>query len=289
MRHHRIGARGLQSSLGCKISAKKPRLAPPAVPTSHNNSQQFCAQDQPTNGSLPSWRDGVPVDIDLNATALIAVDMQNDFATRTAGLRKKGIDISPLAAVIPAIDVLVANTRVAGLPVIWLNWGVRADRANLPPLFVEKSARNLPTHSDPAPSGRGRILCAKGDWGAAIVDGLSVEATDINVYKHRFSGFWDNELDSISASARHLHATVRRRQHRPLCFSRLYKMRAFLGYDCMLVDDSCATVSPVTCATPFSFSFANCMALLRQVAPSSTAAQMRGAGVPAKSDNRSAS
>jgi ureidoacrylate peracid hydrolase len=183
------------------------------------------------------------VDIDLAASALIVVDMQNDFVHPDGWFASKGIDLSPIRAVIPAIERLTAGLRHAGVPVIWLNWGVRADRANLPPLTIEKGrAGDSPTYADPSPSGRGGIL-VRDEWGAAIADGLTVAPSDVVVHKHRLSGFWDNELDSI---LRHCGITT-------LLFAGINIDRCvfstlqdanFLGYDCMLVEDSCQTVSP---------------------------------------------
>jgi ureidoacrylate peracid hydrolase len=137
------------------------------------------------------------VDIDLATTALLVVDMQNDFCHPNGWFAAKGIDASPIAAVVPTIERMTSATRAAGIPVLWLNWGVRPDRANLPHLTLAKGrAGGTPTYGDHSPSGRGRIL-VRDDWGAAIIDDLTVDASDIGVHKHRISGFWDNELDSM--------------------------------------------------------------------------------------------
>jgi len=183
------------------------------------------------------------VDIDLAASALIVVDMQNDFIHPDGWFAGKGIDLSPIRSVIPSVERLTAGLRRADIPVIWLNWGTRPDRANLPPLTIEKGrVGESPTYSDPSPSGRGRIL-VRDEWGAAIADGLTVAPSDLIVHKHRISGFWDNELDSI----------LRHRGITTLLFAGVNIDRCvfstlqdanFLGYDCMLVEDSCQTVSP---------------------------------------------
>lgn len=187
--------------------------------------------------------DGVPVEIDLNTTALIVVDMQNDFCHPEGWFAGKGTDITPITAVIPRINVLADVVRTRALPVIWLNWGVRADRANLPPIFVEKGGHNgSPTYCDPAPSGRGRIL-VRDDWGAATMDAMSVTAGDLIVHKHRLSGFWDNELDSI-LRLRGVTTLIFAGINIDRCVFSTLQDATFLGYDCMLVDDCCATVSP---------------------------------------------
>jgi ureidoacrylate peracid hydrolase len=183
------------------------------------------------------------VEIDLAASVLIVVDMQNDFIHPDGWFASKGIDLSSIRSVIPSIERLATGLRRADIPVIWLNWGVRADRANLPARTIEKGrVGDSPTYSDPSPSGRGHIL-VRDEWGAAIADGLTVAPSDLIVHKHRLSGFWDNELDSI----------LRQRGITTLLFAGVNIDRCvfstlqdanFLGYDCMLVEDSCQTVSP---------------------------------------------
>jgi ureidoacrylate peracid hydrolase len=184
-----------------------------------------------------------PVDFDLGAAALLIVDMQNDFLHPDGWFAARGIDGTPVLAVVPAVERLASAIRRAGVPVIWLNWGVRPDRANLPASFVAKGrSTRAPTYAEPSPSGRGRIL-VRDEWGAATIDGLTVDPADLLVHKHRLSGFWDNELDSI----------LRQRGVTTLLFAGINTDRCvfstlqdanFLGYDCVLVEDACATVSP---------------------------------------------
>jgi ureidoacrylate peracid hydrolase len=184
-----------------------------------------------------------PVEIDLATTCLIVVDMQNDFLHPEGWFAARGVDGAPVAAVIPAVERLTAAVRRAGVPVIWLNWGIRADCANLPSTVMAKGGSDVaPTYGGPSPSGRGRIL-VRDDWGAAIVDALSVDPADTHVHKHRLSGFWDNELDSI----------LRRRAVTTLLFAGINTDRCVfstlqdancLGHDCILIEDACATVSP---------------------------------------------
>ncbi len=169
--------------------------------------------------------------------------MQNDFLHPDGWFASRGVDAAPVAAVIPAVERLAGAVRRAGIPVIWLNWGVRPDRANLPGSFVARArGEGGSTYAEPSPSGRGRIL-VRDEWGAAIIDELTVDRSDLLVHKHRLSGFWDNELDSI----------LRERGITTLLFAGINIDRCvfstlqdanFLGYDCVLVEDACATVSP---------------------------------------------
>ena len=99
-----------------------------------------------------------------------------------------------------------------------------------------------PTYSDPSPSGRGRILVT-GDWGAATIDELPLDPADIVVHKHRLSGFWDNELDSV-LRGRGVTTLMFAGINTDRCVFSTLQDANFLGYDCILVEDACATVSP---------------------------------------------
>ena len=184
-----------------------------------------------------------PVEIDLAATALLVIDMQNDFLHPQGWSAARGMDIAPVRAVIPAIARATAVARRAGVPVIWVNWGVRADHANMSSSFVGHARGSSGmTYGDPSPSGHGHIL-VRDEWGAATIDELTVAPSDLLVHKHRLSSFWDNELDSI----------LRQRGITTLLFAGINTDRCvftslqdanFLGYDCVLLEDACATTSP---------------------------------------------
>jgi len=183
------------------------------------------------------------VEIDLGAAALLVIDMQNDFLHPEGWSASRGTDVAPVRAVVPTIERLASKVRRAGVPVVWINWGVRPDHANISPSFVARArGPHGPSYGDLSPSGRGRIL-VRDDWGAATIDELTVDPADLLVHKHRLSGFWDNELDSI----------LRHRGITTLLFTGINTDRCvfttlqdanFLGYDCVLVEDGCATTSP---------------------------------------------
>lgn len=183
------------------------------------------------------------VEVDMARSALVIVDMQNDFLHENGWFPANGIDPSPLHQVVPQIASLASAARRAGMPVIWVNWGMRPDLANVPDSFVARAsaAGTRPTYGDASPSGQGRIL-VEGDWGASVIDGLTVDPADLVISKHRPSGFPDTELDSV----------LRLRDLTTLFFAGVNIDRCVLatlidacsrGYDCVLVDDACATTS----------------------------------------------
>lgn len=185
-----------------------------------------------------------PAEIDLARSALVVVDMQNDFLQADGWFPRLGVDPSPLLAIVPMLQALTTSARAAGLPVIFVNWGVRADRAELSaPLLAKASgAGTRPVYADPSVEGRGRIL-VEGDWGAATIDALAPEPGDLVVHKHRLSGFHDNEFDSILRN-RGIDTLVFTGVNIDRCVFSTLCDASFRGYGCLLVEDACATVSP---------------------------------------------
>ena len=185
--------------------------------------------------------------VDLNRTGVIVIDMQNDFCAAGGWFDAKGDDIEPMRRPIPVLNVLLPDLRDAGVTVLWLNWGNRADLANLPPsvFHAGKPAGEGFAYGDATPAGRGPIL-ERDSWGAAVIDDLSVDPGDVVVLKSRFSGFADNELDSVLRN-RAITTLVFTGINTDRCVLATLMDASFLGYDCIFVEDACATPSPAYC------------------------------------------
>lgn len=185
--------------------------------------------------------------LDVHKTAVIIVDMQNDFCHAHGWLAHIGVDHTPARAPIEPLQRLLPVARSLGMPVLWVNWGNRVDRRNLSP--AHRHVYNPDGVSvglgDPVPASGAPVL-ERGSWGAAIVDELTPEPTDIHVAKYRMSGFWDTELDSILRNAgvtTLLFAGVNADQ----CVLFTLADANFLGYDTLLLSDCTATTNPAYC------------------------------------------
>ena len=195
--------------------------------------------------------------LDLSRTALVAVDLQNDFCSPGGWLASLGVDVGGAAAPVGALAAALPALRAAGVPVVWLNWGNRPDRANLPP-----GVRHV---YDPDGSGTGigdalpdgsRVL-ELGSWSAALVDALPTDPGDLHVAKYRMSGFWDTPLDSVLRNLRVdtlLFAGVNVDQ----CVLATLTDAACLGYDVVLVEDLCGTTSPEFCTQATLYNVRRC-------------------------------
>ncbi|WP_375513547.1 cysteine hydrolase family protein [uncultured Nostoc sp.] len=185
--------------------------------------------------------------LDLAKTAILVIDMQNDFCHPDGWLAHIGVDVTPARQPIEPLNNLLPELREAGVPVIWVNWGNRSDLLN-----ISAGLRHVynPTGAgvglgDPLPSNGARVLMA-GSWAAAVVDELEQIPEDIRVDKYRMSGFWDTPLDSILRNLGRttlFFAGVNADQ----CVLATLCDANFLGYDCVLVKDCTATTSPEYC------------------------------------------
>ncbi|MDX3906897.1 MAG: isochorismatase family cysteine hydrolase [Pigmentiphaga sp.] len=188
--------------------------------------------------------DGEALEIDLARSALVVIDMQNDFCHPRGWFGQKGVDVAPMRAPIPAIASLLPAWRAAGGKVVWLNWGVRPDRLNLNPTILFKGKRSADGvgYAERSPEDLGPSV-VPGEWGARVVDELPTADGDVTVYKHRLSGFWDNELDSLlrqQGITTLLYAGV----NTDRCVFSTLQDAGFLGYDNILLADACGTCSP---------------------------------------------
>lgn len=193
------------------------------------------------------------VRIDLNRTAVVIIDMQNDFCSRGGWFDSKGIDLSAARSVFDPINRLTDAARAAHVPVVWLNWGNRPDLLNVHHGIVRKGKQKVDDvgYGEQLPGRRGRVL-ERGSWGAAIVRELTVLPSDIHVAKYRFSGFWDNEFDTI---LRKLSITTLLMGGVNLdrCVLATIQDASFAGYDSVLVEDCSATSSPEFCVQASHF------------------------------------
>jgi nicotinamidase-related amidase len=187
------------------------------------------------------------VAFDLARTAMIVIDMQNDFCHRDGWLASIGVDVEPARAPIAPLVALLPVLRAAGVPVVWVNWGSRPDRLNLSPslLHVYNGSGAGTGLGDALPATGSAVLQA-GSWSAQVVDELAPDPRDIRVDKHRMSGFWDTPLNSILRNLRIdtlLFAGVNLDQ----CVLHTLADANFAGFDTLLLEDCAATTNPRFC------------------------------------------
>lgn len=199
-----------------------------------------------------------PVRLDLARTAMLVIDMQNDFCHPDGWLAHIGVDVSAARAAIGPLAALLPGLRAAGVPVVWLNWGNRPDRLNLSPALLhvyDPSGEGIGL-GDPLPGHGARVL-ELGSWSAAVVEELAADARDIQVAKYRMSGFWDTPLDSILRNLG-VRTLLFGGVNLDQCVMATLQDANFLGYDCLLVEDCAATTSPDFCTAATLYNIRQC-------------------------------
>lgn len=206
---------------------------------------------RPARQATPARLEALPQNIvfDTARSALVVIDMQNDFCSPEGWMGSMGVDVSAAQALTDPINRSAAAFRARNVPVIWVNWGVRPDRINLSP-----GTQHPFNPNGKAPGLAGEItvgsrtyhVLEEGSWGAQIIDGLHQAPEDIHISKHRISGFWDTPLD---ATLRNLDVTTVffagvNADH---CVLGTLMDANFHGYDTVMLEDCVATTSPDFC------------------------------------------
>ena len=180
------------------------------------------------------------IPIDPAKTAVIVVDMQNDFGSKGGMFDRAGIDIAGIqGAIAPTAKVLTAARR-AGMTIVYLKKGYKPDLSDLGAPDAPNRVRHLEFLSVgktvETPSGKpGRILI-RDTWGTDIVEALEPHASDLVMYKHRFSGFYETDLDATlkRGGIKHLIVTGCTTS---VCVESTVRDASFRDYQCVLLSD----------------------------------------------------
>ena len=189
-----------------------------------------------------------PLELDLDKTAIIVVDMQNDFGSEGGMFHLAGIDIAPIKAIVPAVAAVLRDARAAGMQVVYLQ------QQHLPDLSDTGSARSphFLKHQPlqlgktvPTPDGStGRILVAN-TWNTAIVDALAPMPGDMIIPKHRYSGFFETDLHERLQAAG-IDTLIFTGATTSICVESTLRDAMFRDYACVALSD--CTAEPIAYA-----------------------------------------
>ncbi len=140
-----------------------------------------------------------PIAIDLSRTAVLVIDMQNDFGAAGGMFDRAGSDISGIRAAVAPTAEIIAAARKLGVPIIYVNEAMRADLSDL--ATVESPHRRMSLRMGfgnemVAPDGRTGRIRIENTWNTEILPELAPQADDVIVTKRRWSGFYETELDA---------------------------------------------------------------------------------------------
>jgi len=138
------------------------------------------------------------VSIDVSKTAVIVVDMENDFCSKGGLMDRVGVNISMIQNIIGPTKKLLTAARKAGIPIIYLKMGYNSDLSDLGVNDHAIRSRFYSIVGDTinAPDGTIGRLLIRDTWNTEIIPELKPYASDIVLFKTRFSGFYQTRLDS---------------------------------------------------------------------------------------------
>ncbi len=178
-----------------------------------------------SSGTLPS--------LDPRHTALVVVDMQNDFVDPRGFFGQKGLDLTACNAVIPRIQAVVRQSRTLGLSVVYTATVHTTD--SLEP----GRHRVLPLRDRNAAAAR-TAVCLQRTWGAEVVDPLRPEPGDLLIEKRRYSAFFETDFDR-QLRAREIDTLVVAGATTNVCVDSTVRDAYFRGYDVVVLEDCVAS------------------------------------------------
>jgi ureidoacrylate peracid hydrolase len=141
-----------------------------------------------------------PITIDTARTAVLVVDMQNDFGSQGGMFQRAGIDISPIRGAVAPTAKALSAAREAGIRVVYLKMAFQPDLSDAgpPDSPTRRNHRRLNVGKVVlAPNGSESRILIRDTWNTDILPELTPKDEDITLYKHRYSGFFQTDLDSI--------------------------------------------------------------------------------------------
>lgn len=138
--------------------------------------------------------------MDTAKTAVIVVDMQNDFGSEGGMFQRAGRDLSLIqAAVAPTARVLDAARR-EGIKIIYFKMAFKPDLSDVGSADSVNRRVHLKLGAGQtvrAPNGTQSRILIRDTWNSDILTELTPKGGDVVLYKTRFGAFYETKLDSI--------------------------------------------------------------------------------------------
>ncbi len=117
-------------------------------------------------------------------TALLVVDVQNDFCHEDGYVAKQGLSVAPAQAIVANLTRLIAAARETNVPVIFVQ-AIYDDKYLAGPFLEHFSKARVAL-----------ARCAEGTWGADFY-GVKPLASDLRIVKYRYSPFVGTDIDAL--------------------------------------------------------------------------------------------
>jgi nicotinamidase-related amidase len=180
-----------------------------------------------------------PLEIELERTALIVIDMQRDFLEPGGFGESLGNDVTRLSVCIEPCQALLRAARKRGMLIIHTREGHRPDLSDAPKAKVERGA---PSTRIGAPGPMGRILI-RGEPGHDIVPQLYPEAGEPVIDKPGKGAFYATDLHSI-LNNRQIETLIVCGVTTEVCVHTTVREANDRGFRCIVPGDCCGSYFP---------------------------------------------
>ena len=184
--------------------------------------------------------------IDVAKTAVIVVDMQNDFGAKGGMFDRAGLDLSGIQAAVGPISQVIAGARKRGIPIIYVKEVLSPDLSDVGSEHSPhgRMARRLAIgESVAAPDGQPSRIHIDDTWHTEILPELAPQAGDTIIKKRRWSAFYETELDD-KLRALGVQYLIVIGCTTSVCVESTIRDGAFRDYACLLPAD-CTAQPPV--------------------------------------------
>lgn len=122
-------------------------------------------------------------------SAVLIVDVQNDFCAEGGALHREGRDVSPVQAMVARLARFLEAARAAHVPLVWIRNVYNTD-ANwyLSEVWLEQATRRRKGNYVEHP------VCQPGAWNGDFY-GVRPRPDEVIVTKHRYGAFESSDLD----------------------------------------------------------------------------------------------
>lgn len=161
------------------------------------------------------------------SSALLIIDMQNDFCHPEGAQGKRGRDLSMVYGMIPTFEKVLNGARQIGLPVIFVR------TLHYPWTDSQSWRKRLDGYK------KGIEICLPGSWGAEIIEALAPREGEPVVVKHRYSAFVDTDLSLMLRSMK-IETLLIGGVGTNVCVESTARHAYMLDYDVCLLEDCTA-------------------------------------------------
>jgi nicotinamidase-related amidase len=181
-----------------------------------------------------------PYQFDSRRTALVVIDMQRDFVEEGGFGSVLGNDVRLLTIIVPTVAKLLVLAREHGMLVVHTRESHLPDLSDCPPAKLKRGNPTLGI-GDEGPMGR---ILVRGEPGNQILPLLAPQDGELVIDKPGKGAFYATDLHA-RLQARGITHLLFAGVTTEVCVQTSMREANDRGYECLIVEDACASYFPV--------------------------------------------